>query len=133
VLPPDIALVVVGGPTHAHGMSTSKTRADAIKRAADPLVSKGPGMREWVASLRPAPGVLGAAFDTRIKGPTLFTGSAATRATRLLRESGLGRVEQPRSFVLDGPTGPLVDRVPANELEAARAWGVSLAAEASST
>jgi hypothetical protein len=129
VLPPDVSLVVVGGPTHAHGLSTSRTRTDAANRTDGPLVSTGPGLREWLASVRPSVGVVAAAFDTRIKGPTLFTGSAATSASRLLQKAGLGRVELPRSFALEGSTGPLRDRISKDELDAARAWGVSLAAE----
>ncbi|MGZ8515047.1 MAG: flavodoxin family protein [Candidatus Limnocylindrales bacterium] len=129
VVPPDVSLVVVGAPTHAHGLSTARTRTDAARRVDGPLVSNGFGLREWLASFRPGAGVIAAAFDTRIKGSTLFTGSAATSAGRLLRKSGLGRVEPPRSFVLEGVTGPLQDRISKDELDAARAWGVRLAIE----
>ena len=68
-------LVVVGGPTHTHGMSRPGTRKRAGKLARKPgseveLVPgavSGPGVREWLAS----PGrleVAGAAFDTRLQG-----------------------------------------------------------------
>ena len=129
----DVALVVVGGPTHAHGLSTPKSRANAIGRTDGPLVSQHIGVREWLWSLRLGSGVIAAAFDTRIKGPELFTGSAAKSATRLLRRSGLRRVEEPRSFVLDGSTGPVANRVAKGELDAARAWGVTLAAGATAS
>ena len=127
VLPADVAMLVVGGPTHAHGLSTPRSRAEAARRMDRPLVSTSRGLREWLASLRPGDGLVVAAFDTRMKGPELFTGSAATSATVLLRRSRVRRVEAPRSFVLEGPTGPLVDRVPKAQLDAAQAWGADLA------
>jgi hypothetical protein len=96
-------------------------------------VSPGLGLREWLSSLRFTNGVVAAAFDTRIKGPVLFTGSAATSATKLLQGLRVQRVEPPQSFVLDGPTGPLFDRVPKGQLDAARAWGASLAGQADAT
>jgi len=129
VLASDVRLVVVGAPTHAHGLSTTKSRANAAGRVEGPLVSGGRGIREWIASLRPGTDVVAAAFDTRVKGPMLFTGSAATSATKLLQRARIGRVQPPRSFVLEGATGPLADRVARDELDAARAWGASLAAE----
>jgi hypothetical protein len=133
VLPADVGLIVVGAPTHAHGLSTPKSRANAARRIDGRLVSGGPGLREWIASLRPGTDVVSAAFDTRIKGPMLFTGSAATSATKLLEKARIGRVRPPRSFILEGPSGPLVDRVAKDELDAARAWGASLATEAATS
>jgi hypothetical protein len=130
VLPPDVGLLVVGGPTHAHGMTTSTSRGNAAARTGDRLVSSGTGLREYLASMRADPGVIAAAFDTRIKGPMLFTGSAATSATKQLQKVRFKRVEPPRSFVLEGATGPLVDRMPKAELDAARTWGAELAARA---
>ncbi len=126
-LPLDVSLLVVGGPTHVHGMSTPRTRANAAERSGGELVSKGPGMREWLAEVHAGSGVKAAAFDTRSNGPALLTGSAAKGAASMLRRAGVGRLEQPRSFVLDGVTGPLTDRVPVEQIEAARAWGVALA------
>jgi hypothetical protein len=127
-LPPGVVLLVVGGPTHAHGMTTATSRSNAAGRTSDPLVSSGSGLREYLASMRAEPGVVAAAFDTRVKGPVLFTGSAATSATKQLQKFRFKRVEPPRSFVLAGATGPLVDRMSKGELDAARSWGASLAA-----
>jgi hypothetical protein len=127
-LPPDVVLLVVGGPTHAHGMTTARSRANAAARTDDPLVSSGPGLREYLTTLRADRLVVAAAFDTRIKGPVLFTGSAATSATKQLQKVRFKRVEAPRSFVLDGATGPLVDRMSKETLGEARAWGAELAA-----
>ena len=131
-LPDDVALLVVGGPTHAHGMTTRQSRSNAAGRTGEPLVSPGSGLREYLASMRADPGVVAAAFDTRIKGPMLFTGSAATSATKQLQKVRFKSVEPPRSFVLEGATGPLVDRMSNDELEAARTWGANLAATAAS-
>ncbi len=116
-LPPGVVLLVVGGPTHAHGMTTANSRTNAARRSSDPLVSNGTGLREYLASMRADPAIVAAAFDTRIKGPMLFTGSAATSATKQLQKVRFKRVEQPRSFVLEGATGPLVDRMSSDELE----------------
>ena len=132
-IPPGCVLLVVGGPTHAHGMTTAKSRANAASRTGDPLVSAGSGLREYLASIRAEPGVAAAAFDTRVKGPMLFTGSAATSATKQLQKVRFKRVEPPRSFVLEGATGPLHDRMSKEELDAARDWGASLASTAAAS
>jgi len=62
----DIALLIVGGPTHAFGMSRPGTRQDATKQASHGLVSAGIGLREWLAALQAPAGVQAATFDTRI-------------------------------------------------------------------
>ncbi len=129
-IPPDVELLVVGGPTHGHGMSTPSSRGDSANRAGTALVSRGPGIREWLATLRPNAGTLVAAFDTRLKGPGILWGSAAKPAARRLRDIGFAEIEGPMSFLVDGPTGPLFDRVRAGEIDRARAWGAGLAARA---
>jgi hypothetical protein len=129
VLQPDVALLVVGGPTHAHGMTTAKSRADSVDRAGDRMVSRGNGLREWLETLQPTPSPLPAAvFDTRIKGPGLLWGSAAKPAGKRLRELGFRLVEEPQDFLVGGPTGPVFDRLVEGELDRARAWGMRLAA-----
>ena len=68
-------LVVVGGPTHAHGMSRDSTRQGAVAAAEKPGAeltldpdAAGSGLREWLASVgrfaTPA-----AAFDARVDLP----------------------------------------------------------------
>jgi hypothetical protein len=127
-LPADVALVVVGGPTHAHGMSKPESRADSARRAGDRLVSRGIGIREWLDALRPVTTpIAAAAFDTRIKGPGLLWGSAAKPAAKRLDELGFRLVESPEDFLVGGPTGPLFDRLEPGELDRARAWGAALA------
>ncbi len=127
VLPADLDLLVVGGPTHGHGMSGPRSRTNAAERVDRPLISST-GMREWIEALEPSRRIVAAAFDTRIKGPKLITGSAADGATKALRTHGF-RVVEPASFVLEGARGEPFDRVPPEELARARDWGRSLAAE----
>jgi len=128
-IPAGVDLLVVGGPTHAHGMSKPESRTDAARRAGDRLVSRGIGIREWLGTLRGGSAmVAAAAFDTRIKGPGIVWGSAAKGADKQLRGLGLRLVAGPESFLVDGPTGPLFDRLVAGEADRARAWGEKLAA-----
>jgi hypothetical protein len=76
----DASLVVVGGPTHVHGMSRAATRKSAVQAAHQPVSplqveadALGPGLREWFGSLGRYP-VKAAAFDTRMHGPASLTG-----------------------------------------------------------
>lgn len=129
-IPAGVDLFVVGGPTHAHGLSKPESRADSARRAGDRLVSRGIGIREWLETLRGgSTTVAAAAFDTRIKGPGLLWGSAAKGADKHLRGLGFRVVGGPESFLIEGPTGPLFDRLVAGETDRARRWGEALAAE----
>ena len=90
-------LVIVGGPTHIHGMSRSKSREDGRARAAKPdttltldPAASGPGVREWLDALVKVDGKSGAAFDTRVTGPALITGRASGAIARGLRHRGFG-------------------------------------------
>lgn len=122
-LPDDVELLVVGGPTHAFGMSRPATREDATRQAAGHVVSGGIGLREWLATLERASGKLAvAAFDTRIAKPRL-PGSAARSAEKRLRKVGFRIAAGAESFYVTGTTGPLVH----GETERARAWGEKLA------
>lgn len=120
----DVALLVVGGPTHAFGMTRPATRQDAAAKAGRATVSQGPGVREWLESLRDRPGTVGAAFDTRVVRPRV-PGSAARAIARRLHRRGLTVGDAPHTFWVAGSEGPLLD----GELERARAWGAALAAE----
>ncbi|WP_214110456.1 flavodoxin family protein [Acrocarpospora catenulata] len=124
-LPENVTLLVVGGPTHVMGMSRATTRKSAEDQAEDGILSRGEGIREWLATLRagaPAESpVAAAAFDTRIRGP--FSGSAAKGAHKALRRHHLRLVSPPMDFHVTGTKGPLV----AGEAERAREWGRSLA------
>lgn len=117
----DVTLLVVGGPTHAFGMSRPSTRKDATTRAGRPAVSRGEGVREWLTALPARPGLRAAAFDTRSDRHRV-SGSAARAIRRRLRRAGT-IVEGPHSFYVTDTEGPLVD----GGLDRARAWGAALA------
>ena len=123
------ALVVVGGPTHVHGMTRESTRKAAVEAAdkpASPLKlepdAAGPGLREWFASLGHYP-VKAAAFDTRMHAPAALTGRASKGVARLLRAHGFDVIAEPESFVVTKR-----DRLEPHETTRAREWGTKLAA-----
>ena len=118
----DLDLLVVGGPTHAHGLSDRGTRRDAMDHAIPPVVSDRIGLREWFDSLRSRPSVLAAAFDTRFDEPRWLSGSAAQAAVTQLRRHGFRLLTAPHSFFVLGMSGPLV----AGELDRAGRWGRTL-------
>ena len=122
-------LVVVGGPTHVHGMSRASTRHaadDAATASGGELVmepdSTSEGVREWLASLSSVSG-RAAAFDTRLDAAPLLTGRASKGIAKMLRAAGFELVAQPESFLVDKGTHLL-----AGEEQRAEAWGASLAA-----
>lgn len=122
-------LLVVGGPTHAHGVSRAATRASAIEDAANPEKhleldpdAEGDGLREWFDAL-PALGVKAAAFDTRVDMAVAFTGRASKGIAKRLRRHGCELVVDPESFLVTKET-----ELEPHEAERATAWGVSLGA-----
>jgi hypothetical protein len=105
---PEIAsavdLLVVGGPTHARGMSRRGTRDAAMATARKPgsaLIldphAHGMGLREWLSELGPGTAVA-AAFDTRV--PVVFSGHASKGIARELRRRGYSMVGRPVSFLV---------------------------------
>jgi hypothetical protein len=123
----DIVLLVVGGPTHAHGMSKPDSRHSAAQRDRESPVPFRIGIREWLADLHAVRGdVTAAAFDTRIKGPSLLWGSAAQGAAKELRRLGFREAVSPESFLVKGPLGPVRAALVDGETERARAWGMEL-------
>jgi hypothetical protein len=124
----DVDLLVVGGPTHAHGMSRPSTRKAAAEAALksknnvtlDPG-TQGDGVREWLQSL-PARKGKAAAFDTRLNGPAFLTGSAAKGITRSLKRKGYTVVSEPTSFFVTKD-----NRLRPDERARATAWGGELA------
>jgi hypothetical protein len=122
----DVALIVVGGPTHAFGMSRPSTRADAAKQAERSVISADVGGREWIERLdlgaaRPVV----AAFDTHVEHPKLLrhVGSAAAAIERRLVGLGLHAVVPSEHFWVHGSLGPLVD----GERDRAELWGRDIA------
>jgi hypothetical protein len=134
VSPTDVAeadLLVCGAPTHVHGLprpSTRRAAADAARKdpslelAADPA---GPGVREWLAALAPRDGQVAAAFDTRMKGPGVFTGRASRAIARRIRRQGRVLATAPTSFLVDKHNHLLP-----GEADRAEAFGGSLAVAA---
>jgi menaquinone-dependent protoporphyrinogen IX oxidase len=122
-------LVVVGGPTHVHGMSRAATRQAAGEAAAKPdrglalePGALGPGLREWFGSLGRYP-IKAAAFDTRIHGPAVMTGRASKEVTRLLRAHGFEVAVKPESFLVSNQ-----NTLDGGETTRAHDWAASLAA-----
>jgi hypothetical protein len=124
-----VDLLVVGGPTHMHGMTSKMSRRAAVQAAEDdgvstePGVADGPGLREWLANLEERDGVA-ATFDTRIDKPPALTGVAARGIAKRLRRRGYRIIARPESFFVEDSEGPLAD----GELERAQRWGMELAA-----
>jgi hypothetical protein len=122
----DTDLLVVGGPTHAHGLSSASTRDTAVKDRKntfdEPTV--GAGLREWLPAIAQGEGRPAAAFDTRIGGPPAWlTGSAAKHVGTALDDRGFSLACEPTSFLVT-KRNELVD----GEIERAERWGASVAA-----
>ena len=126
-IPTDVALLLVGGPNHALGMTRPRDRQDAKKHTEAPLVSSGIGLREWFDQLEQAPrSIPAAAWDTRIKKPGFmrWLDRASAGIEKRLRRRGFELATSAEHFFVDGTTGPLAD----GELGRARRWGEQLAA-----
>ena len=123
-------LVVVGGPTHVHGMSSERSRAGAVDMAAkdealelDPD-ALGEGLRDWFGDLGDDAGAgrLAAAFDTRVHASTLITGQASSGIAKRLRSHGFRLVVDRESFFVDKS-----NHLEPDEADRATAWGEQIA------
>jgi hypothetical protein len=123
-------LVVVGGPTHVHGMSSKRSREGAVEMAAkeadlelDPD-ALGEGLRDWFDGLTDdiGDGRLAAAFDTRIHATTLVTGQASKGIAKRLRAHGFSLPLDHESFFVDK-----ANHLEPDEAERATAWGQRVA------
>ena len=119
VIPDDVDLLLVGGPTHALGMTRPKTREDATTKGG---TAAHEGVREWIESVTPRPELPVVTFDTRVH-VKMLPGSAASAAAKSLRHHGFGRAERGETFWVQGTPGPIA----AGELDRAREWGTELA------
>jgi flavodoxin len=93
-------LLVVGGPTQGHGIS-SALRA-FLARLPDDAVRD----------------IAAATFDTRLGWPKVLSGSAAAGSARRLTKKGARLVMPPGSFVVKASEGPLAD----GEVDRAMNW-----------
>lgn len=121
-------LVVVGGPTHAHGLTTTQTRhaaRDAAEKKDTELDldpdAEGPGLRDWFHQLA-GNHRHGAAFDTRFTAAPIITGRASKGIARRLRHHGFELIVDPESFLVDADNH-LVE----GESDRARVWGAAIA------
>ena len=97
-------LVVIGGPTEAHGMT--------------------PAIRQFFDSLsgEAFKGVAAAAFDTRLDWPRWLSGSAGSGINDRLHKLGADVVVPQASFIVEGKEPALKP----GELERALSWGDAL-------
>ncbi|HMQ24565.1 MAG TPA: flavodoxin domain-containing protein [Acidimicrobiales bacterium] len=130
-------LVVVGGPTHIHGMTTEMSRHQAV--APETLAheedkghhlevdpdAEGPGLRDWFDGLEKGQATLAAAFDTRMHGPGALTGRAGKGITKRLHRHGFTVVADPESFLVDG-----TNHLDPGEVAHAEQWGRDVKAAA---
>jgi flavodoxin len=105
VLPPNLDLLVIGGPTHAHGLS--QPMKQYFKQVPDDAMR----------------GLHVATFDTRFRKPKLLVGAASEGIAKQARKRGAQLVARPESFFVAGGEGPLEP----GELERAGAWAQQLA------
>ncbi|HMD56475.1 MAG TPA: hypothetical protein VKG82_03280 [Solirubrobacteraceae bacterium] len=126
--PGNVDLLVVGGPTHVHGLSTVRSRQMAVSAADEDGAAMvephaaGLGLREWLRDLEHSDGAAAATFDTRLDRAPWMTGVASRGIARRLRRRGY-EVLASESFLVDDSEGPLEE----GELERASAWGAELA------
>lgn len=125
----EVDLLVVGGPTHMHGLATTRSRQMAASAASedggvslDPAATEEPGLRRWLGELERKRGGRAAAFDTRLDKSPWLTGVAARGIARRLRRRGY-EVLGIQSFLVEDSEGPLEE----GELDRARQWGEELA------
>jgi Flavodoxin domain len=123
-------LLVVGGPTHMHGLATTRSREVAIHGAredglshVEPSAGEEPGLRAWLRDLEHVDHLRAAAFDTRLDKAPWVTGVAARGIGRRLHHHGYDVISS-ESFLVEDSEGPLEE----GELGRARAWGEQLAA-----
>lgn len=118
-------VLVVGAPTHVHGLSRAATRQAAVQDApgraleVDPS-AQGQGVREWLEALD-THGGRAAAFDTRAKGPAVLTGRASQKIAKALHQHGFDLVAEPESFLVSSD-----NRLLPEEEARARQWGADL-------
>jgi hypothetical protein len=107
----DADLLVVGAPTHMHGLSTSMSRRMAFEAGQEDGIlglepHDAPGVRQWLHELPTREGALAAAFDTRLDRSPAMTGGAARGIARRLRRRGYKVLGSESFLVEDRPQTP---------------------------
>lgn len=125
VIPDEVDLVVVGGPTHQLGMTRPSSRRSAAAQYPEAPKDPGPGLREWLSAVQAPKGTSAAAFDTRLNHPAVLRklDHASRSEQRMLRRRGMRMIAPAEDFLVETATGP----VAAGELDRAREWGRKLA------
>jgi hypothetical protein len=126
----DADVLVIGAPTHVHGLPSARSRTAAhdLSRAVTRPDQRlepdagGPGVREWLDRLPSTIDAQVAAFDTRLAIPGWISGRAGRRITRRLHDHSAQVLAPPASFIV-GREG----RLRPGELDRARRWGEQLA------
>jgi flavodoxin len=90
-LPGDVDVLVVGGPTYAHGVEAAMK--DFLDRIPDGSLD----------------GVMAAAFDTRVNWPKILSGAASRGIAEWLERKGARLLLPPESFVVKDKDGPLIE------------------------
>ena len=103
---PAVDLIIIGGPTQAHGAS--------------------PAMKTYLAHLPDMPGTKFATFDTRYDKARWLTGAASGVIADGLKKHGCTAVAPGESFFIEHSEGPLLP----GEEDRAAAWGATLAGRA---
>jgi flavodoxin len=103
-------LLVIGGPTEAHGM-TEPLAHFFVRLEEDALLGKA-----------------AAAFDTRLRMPAWLSGSAGAAIERRLRHAGARVIAHEASFFVGGKPSMLQP----GEIEQATVWAASLASKVES-
>jgi hypothetical protein len=123
----DYQLVIVGAPTHAHGLPRPKSRIDAADWAADSAKkltlepsAGSTGVREWLGGVMLVGDPRFAVFSTRADIPRIFSGDACAAIAKGLRRH-LADVDAHEDFLV-GLDNQLID----GEESRAREWAGSL-------
>jgi hypothetical protein len=126
----DVDLLIVGAPTHAHGLSTPASRREATAWPNDPnkhvtldADAPGIGMNEWLDRVPVVPPYF-AAFDSRWSHARILTGAASVHLSEILVSRGSWPIVPDESFLISD------DLLVAGEEYRAEIWGERLLAAA---
>lgn len=121
-IPRDVRLLLIGGPTHDHGMSTSGSRARMLAEGGE--LTPAIGVQDWIGHLTPSTDLPIRTFDTR--SASKFLPSTARIAARELKHRGFLGAKTGESFlVIEGE----LPKIAEGEIERATEWGRQLAGQ----